>query len=77
MHYMALRVLLQLCKEKQEVIAQLRLPLDGTAEMPIQSIKSKRWYKVPEAITWTGFRLILQGEQYQTASWKTGSHADH
>lgn len=30
-----------------------------------QRLKGKRWYKVPEAITWTGFSLILQGEQYQ------------
>lgn len=66
MHYLALHVLLQLCEDKQEVIAQPGLPLHRTAEMPIQGLKSKRWYKVPEAITWTGFRLILQGEQYQS-----------
>lgn len=34
--------------------------------MPIQRLKGKRRYKVPEATTWTGFRLILQGEQYQS-----------
>lgn len=74
---MALNVLLQLCEDKQEIIAQPSLLLDGTAEMPIQRLKGKRWNTVPEAITWMGSRLILQAEQYQTALWKTRSHATH
>lgn len=66
MHYMALHVLLQLCEDKQEVIAQPSPPPYRTAEMPIQRLKGKRRYKFPQAITWTRFRLILQGEQYQS-----------
>lgn len=38
----------------------------GLQRCLFQRLKGKRWYKVPEAITWTGFSLILQGEQYQT-----------
>lgn len=39
MHYMSLHVLLQLGEDKQEVIAQPSLPLDGTAEDAYPEIK--------------------------------------